>query len=545
MSLRATFRDLAGDRAVLIALIAIVLTRAISGAWLAPIQDEAYYFYWARFPDWGYFDHPPLIAWLSGLVRLFPASVLAARAGTIALSILGIPLLTSLFKTVGLKERDSLGTALLLASGSLAGILLGYISTPDIPMVFCWIAALHECAKALDGNPKRWLSAGLFTGLGIIGKYTMVMIGPVFLIALLFHRRRLLNPWPYLGGLVCVLVLAPHILWLKQNDWITTRFQFGRGLKSEYGVSMAMGNDLPEATASLDSSKEARLAHFFILPEDEKPVSKPKPTGLVKAFRGLGDYLGGELGLWGLLLVPLAIAALQRSRKRRPTWTSPAHAALMISGALAPLLIFGLLSPVQHVEANWAAMYCIGAAGVFAQYLRLPRQALLWTLGLNLAASLIVSYHTTHPLPLTKAHKDRLLKETHGYDQLAAQLMKLPPVPIFADTYQNVAELAFYQPTLRIEQWPGIARTSEIARRRAMNPWQAKDVRAAGGFFLVMDNFVPPYIPGASIQSLTEILDCADGTLRETNARPGESYIRPCKERIHRWSLAFYQTNGF
>ncbi len=541
MSFHSPARDIVTKKTLLLALLAIVLTRTISALLLAPIQDEAYYFYWARFLDWGYFDHPPLVAWISSLIQIWPASMLAARAGTLILSILGMPLMLSLYRTSGLRDQDALATALILASGSLAGILLGYITTPDIPMIFCWIAALHECAKALAGQEKRWLSAGFFTGLGILGKYTMVMIGPVFLLALLYHPRRLKSPWPYLGGLVSVLVLLPHILWLQNNQWITTRFQFGRGLMSEYGVAMQLGTDLPHAARSLDSSKESKLANSFSLPEDEKPIARPKPTGLVKAWRGLSDYAGGQLALWGLLLIPMTVALFNKKLRRKSQWTSPAHAALISAAALAPVIIFGLLSPFQHVEANWPAMYCIAAAALFAQYFRLPKTLMILALAANLGLCLLISFHTLHPLPFGKAHKDRLLKETHGYKDLAEILAELPPAPLFADTYQNVGELMFYRPDLKLQQWPGIARSSEIARRPAMNPWQWQAVKDEGGFFLLMDNFVPPFISGAEIDSLTEILDCPNGQLALSKYNPSSLYKRPCDGRIHRWNLAYYK----
>ena len=32
-------------------------------AQLELINDEAYYWMFSRFPDWGYFDHPPMVAW--------------------------------------------------------------------------------------------------------------------------------------------------------------------------------------------------------------------------------------------------------------------------------------------------------------------------------------------------------------------------------------------------------------------------------------------------------------------------------------------------
>ncbi|MBC7659237.1 MAG: hypothetical protein H7249_05965, partial [Chitinophagaceae bacterium] len=60
-------------------------------------------------------------------------------------------------------------------------------------------------------------------------------------------------------------------------------------------------------------------------------------------------------------------------------------------------------------------------------------------------------------------------------------------------------------------------------------------------FFILMDNFVPPFIPGAEIDSLTEILDCPNGALMLTKYNASSLYERPCEGRIHRWNLAYYK----
>ena len=41
--------------------------RAAAAAVAPLIDDEAYYWLWAQRLDWGYLDHPPLIAWLIAL----------------------------------------------------------------------------------------------------------------------------------------------------------------------------------------------------------------------------------------------------------------------------------------------------------------------------------------------------------------------------------------------------------------------------------------------------------------------------------------------
>ncbi|HZN92967.1 MAG TPA: hypothetical protein VFB81_09680, partial [Myxococcales bacterium] len=46
--------------------------------------DEAYYWTWSRAPGLGYFDHPPMVAWLIGLLGV-RGSALACGVVTVAL----------------------------------------------------------------------------------------------------------------------------------------------------------------------------------------------------------------------------------------------------------------------------------------------------------------------------------------------------------------------------------------------------------------------------------------------------------------------------
>ena len=526
-------------RGLVIFIGIMLLTRIINAAWLSPVQDEAYYFYWSRFLDAGYFDHPPLVSWLASPGQWLPGSTLLARLGTILLSLLSLPVILSFMKRLGLKGKEPLFSAVLLSVGSLAAILQGYITTPDIPMMFCWILGLHEAAVALDDKPKRWLSAGLFTGLGILGKYTMLLIGPVFLIALLVKPRKLLQPWPYLGALVCILTLLPHIIWLGNHEWITLRFQFGRGLQSIYSLPMTSPSDLPVAKAATANGIETQLARYFKLPEDEISLPRPKPTGWVKYSQNVGNYCSGQLSLWGLLLGPLLLAFLRR-RPMKTTWAKPELMALAWAACWVPLILFGLLSPWQQIEANWPAMYMIGAAAILAQTLKISSRSLYWAAGGNLGLSLVLTLHSHWPLLRKKPHQDRILKETHGYSELTQYLQTLAG-PILTDTYQNASQIAFFAPNLKIQQWPGMARTSELLRNPAMNPWRWDELKQHGTFYILSDNPVPAAIPGANIKELSEILDCLDKGIQITLAKPAQDpYKRPCAQRIHRWSLAFY-----
>ena len=54
-------------------LIAVGLASLALRLWIAfalPITgDEAFFYWWGVFKDWGYYDHPPMVGWLIGLMR--------------------------------------------------------------------------------------------------------------------------------------------------------------------------------------------------------------------------------------------------------------------------------------------------------------------------------------------------------------------------------------------------------------------------------------------------------------------------------------------
>src|SRR5690606_21213965 len=49
------------------------------GAMAPPIGDAAYYWMWGQKPAWSYFDHPPLHAWLLGLVSFLGWNLFTLR----------------------------------------------------------------------------------------------------------------------------------------------------------------------------------------------------------------------------------------------------------------------------------------------------------------------------------------------------------------------------------------------------------------------------------------------------------------------------------
>ena len=326
---------------------------------------------------------------------------------------------------MGLTKSWQLAVAAILMFCNFFGCMVGIVATPDTPFVFMWTLALHEAAAALTGNPRRWLTAGAVTALGLWSKYAMLLIGPVFLWALIRKRGALKSPWPYCGGLLCLLLFLPHLYWNARNGWVTFNFQFHHGVAGSYEIGDAVaGTDLPPPLPQDKISAEFNLGRFFL---DEK-VQPPKVLSPIeRVCHRVLDFIGGQLLLWGGLLIPLSYGIFWRLRHKigQRSRLDPALLDLCAAATLFPLFLFGFLSFFQKVEANWPAIHTVGASIILAAALpRTRRFALPLAAAVNLALILGLVWHARSSF---WTGTDRVVTETHGYDELTRTVIHTLP----------------------------------------------------------------------------------------------------------------------
>ncbi|MGE5154606.1 MAG: glycosyltransferase family 39 protein [Bdellovibrio bacteriovorus] len=503
-------------RPVLVLIGVVTLWRVLM-AWLVPVtQDEAYYFDWARHLAWGYFDHPPGVALLGLGTWLAPSSALAARLGGVLAGALTLVVLARLYRNSGIRGESDLTLALVIAVGTLPGLAGGFLTTPDSALALGWALALHESERALAGQRRRWLTAGLAVGIGLLGKYTMVVMGPVLLWAILrADPRALRTPWPYLGGLVALLVLAPNLVWNAQNEWLTLRFQLGHGFAADSGALMP-GTGLPDGSATIE-----RSGH----------------EGLAEGGQSLLGYLGSQLALWGLLALPLLWVSWLAWRGAMAPQASPLSASarsLLQAATWLPLGFFALVSLRSDVEANWPLMYLLAAPPLLVPvWERIRGWVAAAALGNLLLVSLYGIHAATRALPLPEG-QNRILRETHGFAELAAAVAGLD-APVYADRYQDTAMLRFYAPGITATQWPGLTRPSEYLRGKIAP--RVGPTAPEGPFWLITRGRPAPEIPGAAMDARRILVDCPGEPLAE-GAEP------PCARPLHVWSLYHYRTDG-
>ncbi len=519
-------------------------------AGLLPItQDEAYYALWGQHLDLGYFDHPPLVAFLTLGQHLslipFASPWLLIRLGTLAAAMVHLWMAYRLYLLwSGGANAPSVWMALLALGTNLMGLLHGVLTTPDTLVLLFWTLALFEGTQSLSQNPKRWLLAGLWVGCGLWSKYTMSLIGLVFLVPLVrqlfirsapfpsrsrttsrpissekYPKPALLTLWPYLGGVVCFLVFLPHLLWNAQNDWITFRFQLRHGFSMERSEMLdrkRSNSYLPPPQVPHALDREALLSKPFLKAKEIEHAQKWWHEPLDQLNRAFGFYMS-QITLWGAWLV-LAFWGFWRSKKQRikfePVYVAdnPTTRALIHSSVWVPLIFFGMLSPFSKVEANWSAMYIVGAAYLWVPFI-LPTTTTKGVLAAG-ANMLLVGLLVAHArLPFLPLKGDRILRETYGYQALGETLAALPG-PVFVESYQMFSMIKFYQPLLPLRQWPGLTRDSEATRNPVYFERTQEDINNAGGFWLLVNQLPAPKIIPYQALSLSLLRDCKSTKLQ-------------------------------
>lgn len=189
-------------------------------------RDELMFIACGRHLAWGYVDDPPLTAWLAALsYNIFGNSVFGLRLLPTLAGALTIVLVGCLVKVMGGRwfSQALAGLGILAAPCFLVSCInTAVFSYEPVFYLIVFIGLAH----LLKGEkPSWWLVVGLGMGLGLLTKFTMLLVmAAIGLTWLLGNRRQLLSPYPYLAALIASLFLLPSILWWWQHEWCGLTF---------------------------------------------------------------------------------------------------------------------------------------------------------------------------------------------------------------------------------------------------------------------------------------------------------------------------------
>lgn len=155
------------------------------------------------------------------------------RLGGFAASIAALTLLYFTYKTLFPQNDVSAWKLLFIFNITLLFPAGCIVQTPDTPMLLFWSLAIFCGSRIITGGGFWWWYLwGYALGLGLLSKYTMILIVPCTFLFLLLssqHRFWLFRKEPYLALIIAFFVFSPVLIWNYQNQWVSFTYQLQHG----------------------------------------------------------------------------------------------------------------------------------------------------------------------------------------------------------------------------------------------------------------------------------------------------------------------------
>jgi len=194
--------------------------------------DESHYLLYSRKLAWGYFDHPPMVAFLAALTTPLGNGVLFVRLGPIICTAVSLILLRYLALTLYRDESIAFWAALTLHLMPYQQVLMVGL-LPDATLNLFWCGTLLAVWQAMKtGRWSLWILTGLLFGGALLSKYHGVLLAFCllgYLITSSEHRYWLAKIQPWAAVMIGLVVFAPNIIWNAQHEWISYSYQLGQG----------------------------------------------------------------------------------------------------------------------------------------------------------------------------------------------------------------------------------------------------------------------------------------------------------------------------
>ncbi|WP_420603892.1 ArnT family glycosyltransferase [Flagellimonas sp.] len=207
-------------RLFLILLATLFVLNLVQSYFTELIYDEAYYWYYAQNLDWGYFDHPPMVAFLIEISSWFFNGELGVRFMSCVLSVGTYMILWLLIDNP--KKKDYVLHFFLLMFSMTLMNAYGFLTLPDTPLLFFTALFLLLYKRFLE-NPTLWVSVfmGMVMAALMYSKYHAVLV----ILFVLLSNIKIVRDWKaWLAVVIALICYTPHFLWLYQHDFVSIKY---------------------------------------------------------------------------------------------------------------------------------------------------------------------------------------------------------------------------------------------------------------------------------------------------------------------------------
>jgi len=202
-----------------------------------PPLDVVEGFAWGRELALGYTKHPPMQAWLLELSYHLTFGHAFGAYWLSALSVaIGYACIWQLAGRLGLSDWQSFW-AIVLTSVTFYFTLPLPEFNPNFLQIPVWAGLILLFHRALESEKLvDWILLGAIAAFGLYTKYFVaLLIGTIGLYALTFTsaRKCLTTSGPWVAAIACLLLFAPHILWLVETNFIPLEYAASRSREAE------------------------------------------------------------------------------------------------------------------------------------------------------------------------------------------------------------------------------------------------------------------------------------------------------------------------
>jgi 4-amino-4-deoxy-L-arabinose transferase-like glycosyltransferase len=216
----------------MLVMVVLGLLRMVFSAIFPLSSDEAYHWEWSRHLALGYYDHPPMTAYVIFIfTSIFGNNEMGVRFGAIVLMTIASIVMFKLGKDMSGDDRVGFWSGLLVSILPILNVFFVYMST-DPPAIFFWALMLWLVYRAVFRERRHyWYLLGLALGGALMTKFLSVLFIPavaIFVLCSRKYRGLILAKEPYIAGAIALIVLSPFIYWNATHGWTTFAFNLSR-----------------------------------------------------------------------------------------------------------------------------------------------------------------------------------------------------------------------------------------------------------------------------------------------------------------------------
>ncbi len=193
--------------------------------------DEAYYWMYSRFLDWGYYDHPPMVALFIKAGYSLMHSEFGVRLFTVLSSTISLYLIWLMLKKYNINAR----AFILVMAGIFVFHIYGFTTTPDSPLLLFTALFFYVYQRYIEKD--SWTLA-LILGIIIAGLLYSKYHGVLLVVFTLLSNIKLLKRVSFWGiVLLAVGLYVPHILWQVNHDYPSLKYHLSERSAETYNFS--------------------------------------------------------------------------------------------------------------------------------------------------------------------------------------------------------------------------------------------------------------------------------------------------------------------